>query len=155
MYRVLFVCTANICRSPIAQGLMEKKLAASGSGEAWEISSAGTWAAEGRPASPTVQKLMEERGVDLSEHRSREVDGDMLADHDLVLVMEPGHKEALEVEFPDQADKVFMLSELKGKEVKVRDPNGDPEEVYKKVIEKIEGYLEEAPGSLLDLLKKR
>lgn len=156
MPRVLFVCTANICRSPIAQGLLEKRLQEHGSGEAWEVHSAGTWTEEGRRAHRTVQMLMKERGIDLSEHRTREVDGDLLAVSDLVLTMTPGQKEALQVEFPAQAEKVYLLSELVGKVDSVEDPHGNPERTctYRETVEKIAGYLEGVPESLEVLLKE-
>jgi len=90
MHSVLLVCTANICRSPMAEALLRARL-----GEAaadWRIESAGTWALEGEGAAPRAIKVLKARGIDLSQHRSRVVDASLLNRARLVLVMEKGHK---------------------------------------------------------------
>ena len=153
MSQILFVCTANKVRSPLAQGLLEQRLEADSMEESWEIASAGTWTMEGRRADRTALKLLAERGIDLSGHRTREVDEEMLAGADLVLAMESGHKEALQVEFPEQAGKVYLLSELEGEVDPVWDPKDLHEEAYRETIEKIDSFLEGAPDSIKALLE--
>ncbi len=59
------VCTANRVRSPMAEALL-KALVAAGSGRAWRIESAGTWAVEGLPPMPRTEAVMAERGIDIS-----------------------------------------------------------------------------------------
>ena len=86
----------------------------------WRIESAGTWAVYGEQAAPRAIKVLKARGIDLSAHRSRVVDPNMLSQMRLILVMEKGHKEALQVEFPRYASKVFLLSEMVGEADKVR-----------------------------------
>lgn len=142
MPRILLICTANVCRSPLAQGLLKKKLADQGMGEEWVVSSAGSWTEGGVPVDPLVRDILAERGIKAGEWRSREVTEEMLAEADLVLTMEAGHQEALQVEFPEQADKVYMLSELEGERVNVIDPVGDDDGKYHEVLGVIEGYLE-------------
>jgi len=96
---VLVVCSANQCRSPMALALIESRVRAAGLSGAVQVRSAGTWAEPGHPATAQAIAEMQSRGIDLSEHRSREVDADLMAEADLVLVMTDGHRQALAAEF--------------------------------------------------------
>ncbi len=124
---VLFVCTANICRSPMAAALFKQKLEKArlsnpALSQDWRIESAGTWAREGEPAADGSQRVMQERGLDLGHHMSRSVSLELLSSFDLILVMEQGHKEALRVEFPSLTNRIFLLSEMAGLRHDIRDP---------------------------------
>src|SRR5213083_2485792 len=88
-YRVLFVCTGNTCRSPLAAGALIRELGLEAS--RIHVSSAGTGAWEGQPASEYSILVAERDGVDLGSHRSRRVTPELLRASDLVLVMEPAH----------------------------------------------------------------
>ena len=114
MPSILFVCTANQTRSPIAAALFTCLLRESGQLAGWRIESAGTWVTDGLPASRTAQRVMQSMQLDLSKHRTRCVTAALLAPFDLILVMEAGHKEALQVEFPAIARRVYLLSEMVG-----------------------------------------
>ncbi len=125
MPAVLFVCTANQIRSPFAAALFRQKLEARGmDASAWRIESAGTWTEEGFPVWPPLAEAARRWNLDLSAHRSRPVTWALLRHFDLILVMEQGHKEALRVEFPAVAGRVFLLSEMLGSPFDVRDPIG-------------------------------
>lgn len=123
MHSVLFVCTANICRSPMAMGLWQAKIGGAES-DAWRIGSAGTWTVEGEPATENAIWVMERRGIDLSSHFSRPVTAGMVMGYQLILTMERGHKEALKIEFPQVAERIFLLSEMIGKVFNINDPMG-------------------------------
>ncbi|GAP05770.1 MAG TPA: low molecular weight protein arginine phosphatase [Anaerolinea thermolimosa] len=140
---VLFVCTANVCRSPMAAGLFQALLSSRlpGGGD-WLVDSAGTWASEGQRASENAVRVMQKRGIDLSQHRSKVVSRALLNLFDLILVMEPGHKEALRVEFPEVAGRVWLLSELSGPPLPIEDPYGLSLEHYEKTASEIEAYLQ-------------
>jgi protein-tyrosine-phosphatase len=86
--RVLVVCTANRCRSPVAEVLLWKQLALADVPAV--VTSAGFLEA-GQPIDPTMASVMAELGIDLSTHRSRQVSAELLADADLVLTMERSH----------------------------------------------------------------
>jgi protein arginine phosphatase len=131
MRSVLFVCTANVCRSPMAMGLLRAKVAALGEAADWRIESAGNWAEPGQPAAINTRLIVAERGVDLTSHRSRLVTRELLKEFNLVLTMEDGQKEALRTEFRENARRVFLLSEMIGKSYDIVDPVGKPIEEYR------------------------
>lgn len=139
---VLFVCTANICRSPMAAALFRLILAENeGNPGSWRIESAGTWAQEGKPAAPEVIELLASRGLNVRAHRSRMVNEALLQGFRLVLTMEAGHKEALLVEFRSMRGRVFTLAEMCGESGSVADPIGGPPEGYAQTAEEIERLL--------------
>ncbi len=152
---VLFVCTANICRSPMAAALFQSKLKEQQPDwQKWRVELAGTWALEGEAAARNSRQAMAERGLDISNHRSRMVTREMLESYDLILTMEPGHKEAICVEFPSVAKRVFLLSEMEGRVQAVDDPYGGTFADYKKTAEKIEQMLEKGMQRILQLVQK-
>ena len=112
MPAILFVCTVNRFRSPIAAAYFSKKLASNEDAGSWTVSSAGTWAPEGLPAHPTAISAAAKMSLDIKPHRTTIVNAMMLNKYDLVVVMESGHKEALEAEFPFIRGKVILLGSL-------------------------------------------
>ncbi|MCL4867925.1 MAG: low molecular weight protein arginine phosphatase [Anaerolineae bacterium] len=150
MPHILIICTANICRSPVGEALLRQKLHALGYTD-WRVSSAGTWAVNGRAAAEFSQQLMKEQRLDLSTHRSRMITGEMLAESDLVLCMESGHAEALRVEFPSQAHKVFMLTEMRGRKYNINDPYGGPLETYQQMVQELDNVLDAGLPQIVEL----
>lgn len=120
MPSVLFVCTANRYRSPLAAAIMEKVLDENvrdadnarfiRSRESWHIDSAGTWAKTGEPALLVVSAAAQRLGIELSGHRSKRVNRELLMEQDLILVMQSSHRESLQFEFPDLKDRIYLLS---------------------------------------------
>jgi len=139
MNSVLFVCTANICRSPMAEGLL--KIITRDREEPWEIQSAGVWAYNDQPAAINTVKILEEYGIDLSDHRSKSITENLMEDFDLILVMEKNHKETLEIAFPDRLPKIFMLGELEGSMKDIQDPIGGSIEDFRSMAEQINTIL--------------
>ena len=110
MPSVLFVCTANRFRSPLAAAFFREAMR-DYTGSDWVVDSAGTWTSTGLPVLTEVSLIARKYGLDLSRHRSKPVTEPLLSAHDLVLVMEAGHKEALQTEFPSVGDRIFLLSQ--------------------------------------------
>ena len=112
MSSILVVCTGNICRSPIAEGLMRKALASRFGAGAPPVSSAGIWGVIGSSATPEAVAAAEERGVDIRDHVARRVSGMPPIDDDLVLGMAREHREAL-VDLDERLrDRAFTLKEF-------------------------------------------
>ncbi|HDQ72196.1 MAG TPA: low molecular weight protein arginine phosphatase [Chloroflexi bacterium] len=154
MRRILFVCTGNICRSPMAEVLLRAKFERDKARRDWQVASAGTWTVDGRSASEHAIAEMVQRGLDLGDHRSRNVTRDMMAQADLVLVMTRNHVEALESAFPDQAHKVHLLSEVTGGSGDVEDPYGGSRQDYAQVARELERFLDEGYERIVGLAAK-
>ena len=105
---VLVVCTANIARSPLADAM----LAASLSPHGVVVSSAGTHAKAGHPAASASQELARLRGLDLSDHRSRPVTAELVANAGLVLTMSERHRDVCGPLVPGAGGRVFTVREL-------------------------------------------
>jgi protein-tyrosine-phosphatase len=122
MNSVLFICSANICRSPLAMGLL--CLMVKDISDQWKIESAGVWDMGEQQVASNTQLVLKERGIELNNHTSRTVTGTMLSEFNLVLVMEDIHKEVLKLAFPEYTDRIFMLSEMVGEIFDIVDPIG-------------------------------
>ena len=112
MPTVVFICTANRYRSPLAAAMFQKCLQADGNVVEWKVASAGVWTIIGQPALLSVVRLAEKMGMTLHSHLSRPVDADLLSQADLIIAMEAGQREALLAEFPQVEGRVFLLSEV-------------------------------------------
>lgn len=139
MNSVLFVCTANLCRSPMAMGLLKISLGPEAS--RWRIESAGTWAQEGLPAVAKTRQVVMARGLDLSSQRSRSITRSLMQEFNLILVMERGHKEALGIEYPKMRHKTFLLSEMIGQRFDIADPMGRSQAEFEDTAREIEAIL--------------
>lgn len=154
MKTILIVCTANVCRSPMAAGLLKIVMGAKKPAKHWIIESAGTWGQTGLPAAENAIALLKERGFNLSRHRSKIVDAAQINKADLILTMEANHKEALRTEFPTQKDKIFLLSEMIGETFDIDDPMGQPREQFERTAREIEMILVEGFSRITELLEK-
>ncbi|MGI6099934.1 MAG: L-threonylcarbamoyladenylate synthase [Kiritimatiellia bacterium] len=103
---LLFVCSGNTCRSPMAEALMRARLP---SGSRWRVGSAGTMAADGLSASSLARQALAEEGIMLAGHRSRLVTPQLVREAELVVVMERHHFDDIITCYPTARDKVFLL----------------------------------------------
>jgi protein-tyrosine phosphatase len=152
---ILFVCTGNICRSPIAEYLLRKELSqlqVSGI----EIQSAGLLELGARPADPEMVSISKEHDVDLTSHHSRQITLQMLSNADIVFVMETGHQKALTNLNPEDKGKVFLLSifDYIHNGININDPLGTTPQKYKYCfsrvydsIRKLSQLLNETPST--------
>jgi protein-tyrosine phosphatase len=122
--KIVILCTANQCRSPMAEGLLRQRLAERGLDADVGVSSAG-FLSEGRPATEAAVLVMAGRGVDISAHVSRKAEQDLLRRADLVLAMARIHVREALVDAPDLLDRTFTLKEIvrRGEETGPRAPD--------------------------------
>jgi glycine hydroxymethyltransferase len=107
--KLLFVCTGNICRSPMAEGLWRHMTKNSAQ---FQALSAGVSAVQGQRASPHAVDVLRDVGVDISRHRSQPVSAEIVRAADLILAMTSGHAEALAYLYPEAAKKTFLIREF-------------------------------------------
>ena len=122
MPSVLFVCTVNRFRSPLAAGIFQKALVEEekerlspwplGNASDWQVSSAGLQAMPMQPVLLDVLEAGKQLGFDLSGHRSQRVRDLRLADYDLIIVMQKSHQEMLLTEHPELQERIYLLSHV-------------------------------------------
>jgi protein-tyrosine-phosphatase len=142
------VCTGNICRSPMAEALARRLLATRGA-SGIEVSSAGTAAWDGAPASEGAYLITLEHGLDLSAHRARQLTTDLVAKADLVLGMSPHHVERAEA--LGGAGKSQLLGTFAGRPAataQVEDPFGGDLAEYRSTYAQLEELLTAAVARL-------
>jgi protein-tyrosine-phosphatase len=122
MPSVLFICSANRFRSPLAAAIFKKALAEEerarssswniGRAGDWDVSSAGLLAAPLQPVLPDVLEAGRQLGFDLSDHSSQRVEDLNLTDYDLIIVMQESHRVALWERYPDLRERVYLFSQV-------------------------------------------
>ena len=153
---ILFVCTGNICRSPLAEAQLKDFARKQGAAALLNISSAGTHAWDGNPATREAREAAHLNNLDLSSHRAREVRRSIMNDSDYVLTMTQRHYQWLLGEFPEHKNKIYLAllfpRGLEGESPEVTDvpdPIGESVEFYLNVLEMLRPALPEILGAAL------
>lgn len=139
MERVLFVCTGNTCRSPMAEALLKAR--AEGK---IEVKSAGLFAFPGSEASEGTKTVLKEKGIEL-EHKSQTLGQGLLDWATLILTMTQSHKDSILSHYPHAEAKVFTIKEYtENDEVNsdVIDPFGSSVEQYRETAKELERLVE-------------
>src|SRR5437773_1296644 len=139
MKTVLFVCTGNVCRSPMAEELFRHAVAGRND---YRVVSAGLGAMDGQPPSAFAIQAMQEIGLDISRQRSRMLTADLVRSADYIFGMTHSHVDSVMLLYPQMAEKVFLLREfdetLDPYEKDISDPIGGSYEVYVNCRDQIE-----------------
>lgn len=134
--RLLFVCTGNTCRSPLAEALARREAIERGLSDI-DVASAGTSAWDGAPASDGALLVALERGLDLSSHRSQQLTRDLVQSHDVVLAMGPHHVER--VEALGGEGRTHLLTAFAGGAGRtINDPFGGDLELYRETLAELQ-----------------
>jgi protein-tyrosine-phosphatase len=137
---ILFVCTANIVRSYMAEAILKGKLKKMGKDDI-EVGSAGLKDMHGAPADPVAQEILEDNGYPLPGHHSRFLDQDQVSRADWIVVMEDRHRLSLLETYPEAQEKIRLLKpfsrEFDGVKMDIEDPYRQPTYRYRQSFAEI------------------
>ncbi|MEM6821947.1 MAG: low molecular weight protein arginine phosphatase [Verrucomicrobiota bacterium] len=151
MKNIVFVCTGNICRSPMAEGLLKHRIEGQ---ENVSVQSAGLAAGTGLPPSEHAVSVMNELGIDITNQASQPLTEKLIREADLLFVMTYGHLDSMLMHFPEASEKTFLvrqfITDTKLSNFEVSDPIGQSINIYRRCRDEIA----EAMDSVLEQIKK-
>ena len=133
--RIIFVCTGNTCRSPMAEGILKSL------NKDYEVLSRGLYVPEEISASFFSIKAMEDMDIDISKHKSKQLTVGEAEDCDLIITMTESHKNTIISAYSKFSDKTFTLSEIAGEEGDIKDPYGMDEDAYRECAKQINSLI--------------
>ena len=149
MKKILFVCTGNTCRSPMAQGLCQKYISENMLVGVFGCASAGIDVHQGEAISENAAQVMNEIGVDMSSHRARMVTQEMVEQADYIFTMTPTQKSILTSMFPAEAEKVAVLGNP------IFDPYGQNIDFYRFSRDSLEDKVHRAINGIIEDIERQ
>lgn len=148
MKRVLFVCSGNTCRSPLAEGIAKDVFQQEMNADI-SVSSAGTAALDGHPASGLAVEVARAENINISNHRSRLLTQTQIIDADLIITMEAKHREAVGAVEPVALRYTYQITDFcDGHDAGVPDPIGGDLTAYQQTFDLLRKCIEALAGRL-------
>jgi protein-tyrosine phosphatase len=140
MKMILFVCTGNTCRSPMAEALFLHRI---GDDLDCTASSAGIYATTGSPASDHAVSVLRELDIDLTNHQSKPLTAELVGEADMIVAMTEAHQYYILDLFPEVGNRVFLINSFGTSKVPadVSDPFGGSLNTYKRTRDEIDRAL--------------
>lgn len=154
MIKIMFVCTGNICRSPMAHYYMQKRVKDLGIENDFLISSCGVYACTGEKATQNAIFVMKEYNVDMENHRATNIADTNIEDYDYIITLTTRHKEQIKYHYPKLDSNIYTLREFVDESSiyqSIDDPWGLNYNVYKacakEIVENVDKLIEKLKGS--------
>lgn len=152
MKKIIFVCTGNVCRSPMAEYYFNKKIKYLEKDNEYIASSCGINAKSGEPATYNAVEAMKKYNVDISEHRARKIYDLNVLDFDLIITLTKQHKFLVENMYPEIKGNVYTLKEFvnpNSEYLNIDDPWGLDDKVYEQCAKDIVEYVDKLIDKIL------
>ncbi|MEA1961403.1 MAG: low molecular weight protein arginine phosphatase [Bacillota bacterium] len=148
MKKILFVCTGNTCRSPMAKALFEKTIRDNGYNNELQVFSAGIYAGRNEPASDEAILAMREYDIDLTQHKATVLTNQLVRKSHLILTMTGQQAQFIKEQFPQYAHGIYTLSGYTSDVHDVVDPFGRGINLYRETARQLDGLIKKVLNRL-------